>query len=376
MASMKLSRSELNIAVTGDIHLGHRRNPTSEIIANLRTAFPDNAETGLLDIIFLCGDVFDDLLSLPDVEVADIDAWIIYMLSLCKKHDIILRILEGTPGHDWKQSERFVTLNKIAGIGADIKYVKDLSIEYIERYGITVLGVPDEWETSTDKTLSQVKDLLRAKGLTHVDYAIMHGQFDYQLPPQAKCPKHDSKAYLELVRELIFINHVHTHSRNDRIIAPGSPDRLSHGEEEPKGHIRARCYGNGEHEVTFVETVNAKRFVTVDCTGLTIDETIERVDLVAGRLPPGSFVRVEADANNPIFTNMEVLIRRYPIFTWSKLPRTEDEEEHSVIEEETLFVPITLTKDNLPGMLMERLLRRKIAGPVLLKADHILKGCL
>lgn len=370
---MAASEADLRVAVVSDIHLGHRRNPAAEIIKNLRAAFPDNSETGQLDIIFLAGDVFDDLLSLPDGDVYEIDVWIAHFLRVCAKHGIMVRILEGTPRHDWKQSERFVTINEVADIGADLQYVKDLSIEYIERYGITVLYVPDEWENTTDKTLSQVHDLLRAKGLTQVDFAIMHGQFEYQLPAMAKAPSHSSQEYLKIVRELIFIGHVHIHTRFERIIAQGSFDRLAHGEEGPKGHVRATIRKDGTRDVVFVENQGAKQFVTVDCTGLDSEQSLEKIDHEVGLMAEGTFVRVAAQQGHPIFDNMELLIRHYPFFTWSKLVREEDSEEAELVEEETLYIPITLTRDNLPGLLMERLATGGASANVMAAARILLE---
>jgi DNA repair exonuclease SbcCD nuclease subunit len=352
---MSLNCSELRGAVLSDIHLGHRRNTTKEILQNLYAALPNDAETANLDIIFLAGDVFDDLLSLSDEDILDIDLWIAHLLRICKRHGIMLRVLEGTPGHDWKQSQRFEAINEVAEIGADLKYIKELSIEYV-RDGYSVLYVPDEWNDTTDKTLSQVHDLLRAHGLDKVDMAIMHGQFEFQLPPHIKAQKHSSEAYLKLVRDLIFIGHVHIHSSFDRIVAQGSTDRLTHGEEAPKGHVRFTIRQNGDNDWHFVETINAKKFVTVRCIDMTLEDTLAEVDRKVLDLPETSFVRIEANHDNPIFSNMELLIRKYPTFTWSKLAREADEESKEVIEDETVYVPITLTRDNLLDLLLDRIL--------------------
>jgi hypothetical protein len=365
--------NELKMAVVSDIHLGHRRNPTAEILKNLRAAFPDDATTAELDIIYLAGDVFDDLLSLPDDEVVWIKVWIVHFLHVCKKHDVMVRVLEGTPSHDWKQSKLFTTLNEVAGIGADLQYVTTLSIEYIQRHDIHVLYVPDEWDT-TENTLSQVKDLLKAKGLTQVDYAIMHGQFDYQLPEHVKAPKHIAQEYLSLVRYLIFIGHVHVHSRFDRIVAQGSFDRLSHNEEGPKGHVRATVRDVDDMDVQFIENTGAKRFVTVKCTHMELDETLHEIAEAVNGLPDGSHVRVEASAENPILTNMEELIRSWPLLTWTKIARdTEQEEAVNEVEEDTPYIPIIITRDNLPSLLLERVARAGVHGNVLDAAVTILE---
>lgn len=366
----------LQIASVSDIHLGHRRNETREIIANLRRAFPDSPATAKLDLLVLVGDVYDGLLSLPDEEVQEIDFWIEYVLRMCKKHDIVLRVLEGTPSHDWKQSQRFVTINEITGIGADLKYVKDLSIEYIEKLDISVLYVPDEWDTTTERTYAQVQELLKAKGLAQVDFAFMHGQFEFQLPEHVKAQKHNSTLYLEIVKYLVFIGHVHTHSRYERIIAQGSFDRLSHGEEGPKGHVRATVRPNGEADVVFVENQHAKLFLTVDCTDLTLEQTLVKIEQFVQGLPDGSNVRVQAGPDNPVFTNMELLIRSHPMLTWSKKVDEVKQDLPELVEVETVYVPITLSKDNLEGLLLERLANNNADALTLQAAKSILVDAL
>ena len=365
----------LRMAVVSDIHLGNRRNTAAEITKNLYVAFPDNAETGQLDLIVIAGDTYDDLLSLPHDDVVEVDLWIAYMLQLCAKHDIVLRVLKGTPSHDWEQPRRFVDLENLLKTGVDLRYVRDLSIEYIEKLGVTALYVPDEWNSENDKTYEEVLGLMRAKGLDHVDYAFMHGQFEHQIPAAHKAPTHNAQNYLAIVRQLIFIGHVHIPSALDRIHAQGSFDRLFHGEEHPKGHLRAVVWPNGEREITFVENLGAKRFVTIGCVGLTLEETLQKLDRQVGHLPDGSYVRVEANEDNPVFSNMEVLIRRYPTYVWGKLVRVLDEKEdlEKLVEEESLYVPITLTKENIGDLLMARLSTQGLAVPVLDAAVEILK---
>lgn len=370
---MTSSRSELRIASISDIHLGHPRNPTRDIIENLKLAFPDNAETAQLDLIVLGGDVFDDLLSLPREEVLDIDFWILDLLRLCKKHDILLYVLEGTPSHDWKQSQRFEAINTMAKVGAALKYVTTLSIEYIERFNLNLLFVPDEWESTTEKTLAQVRELMQARDLEQVDYAFMHGQFEYQLPEFVKAQKHSSEAYLALVKHLIFIGHVHRHSSFERIIAQGSFDRLAHGEEEPKGHVRATIHADGTYQVTFVENVGAKIFKTINCNAYGLDETLAVIDAAMQSVPENAFVRIEGHETNPIFSTFEVLVRRYPLITWSKLVHKDDEEEKVVtLDMEDTYVPITITRDNIETLLMERLARHPLADAVLSESRRLL----
>jgi len=347
----------LRIASVSDLHLGHKKNNTSDIVANLKKAFPDNAVTGELDIIFLVGDVFDGLLNLPSDDVDIIDAWIHSLLNICARHDIILRILEGTPSHDWKQSRRFIHVAEMIKSPVDVKYITELSIEYINKFDINVLYIPDEWRPTTDKTLIDVHDLLKAKGLTQVDYAVMHGAFKYQLPEFIKASTHDAEEYLKIVREFIFIGHVHEHTRYKRIIAQGSFDRLAHGTEGPKGHVRVHVSEQRKH-VVFVENKTAKIFKTIDCTTLNLEDTLQKVrdTLTINEPPPNSYIRILADIDNPILSNMSVLISQYPLYMWSKLVKdnTDDVEEINTEQSDESYTPITITRDNIVSLLLDR----------------------
>jgi len=369
-------KPNLYIAVASDIHLGDTRNTAPEIIANLNAAFPDNEETGKLDMIVLAGDVFDKLLFLSNEHVHDIDLWFARMLRLCKKWGILLRILDGTKSHDWYQSRRVETINEIMGIDCDLKYVRDLSIEYIPRFDINVLYVPDEWQPSTERTLAQVHELMRAKGLEKVDYAFMHGQFEYQLPAHIEAQKHSSFEYLKIVRELIFIGHVHTHSRYDRIVAQGSFDRMGHNEEEPKGHVRALIRPDGDRDVTFIENVGAKKFVTVRSCGMTLEETLAEIERVTKPLPDNSFVRLEADGSNPLLSNMDAVIRNYSRFSWAKIAREVKEEAEEKIQEESSQAATTLTQDNLGQLIMERMVANDATAEMLQFSDEVLTEVL
>jgi DNA repair exonuclease SbcCD nuclease subunit len=356
MMNLSTKTKQLRIASISDIHLGHKNNPTEEIIANLRLAFPDNAQTAELDFIFIVGDVFDGLLNMSDPVVWEIKAWVYSFLRIAKKHDIAVRIVKGTPSHDWDQSLIFQNVNTLANIGADLKYFSDLHIEHEQAHDITCLFVPDECEATTEKTLSRVKQLLKEKGLDKVDYALMHGQFEYQLPSHVKAQKHDSSEYLSLVRHLIFIGHVHKPSHYERIIAQGSFDRLKHNEEEAKGHYRVVVIGD-EYECTFVENKGAKIFKTIDCTGTSIAELLERVHGIVKDAKEGSYFRIEARYDHPIFANMLILELRYPLFHWSKLSQEDEATKAELIEaeEEDTFVPLVINEMSVLELMRERL---------------------
>lgn len=307
----------LRIATFSDVHLGHRRTPTESIIANLKRDVPDTAATSDLDVIFIPGDLFDRFLTLPGTDVYEIHAWIAQLLRICKRRDIVLRVLEGTPSHDWKQSRLVESINENTGINADARHVPELSIEHHDRYGMDIMYIPDEWSSDNDDTWRQVGQLLSEHRLEQVDFVLMHGQFPYQLPPHVNVPTHDPDRYASICRHYVFCGHVHVPSRYKNIIVPGSFDRLTHGEEHPKGHWRVTVVPDGDDTVTFHENVGATLYLSVDCCHLSVDEALDSVEKVVTDLPTASHIRIEADRNDPIAASMDVLKRKYPQFNWA-----------------------------------------------------------
>ncbi|WP_144106649.1 hypothetical protein [Paraburkholderia sp. BCC1886] len=359
------------MATISDIHLGASRTATHGTIVGLDAAFPDNAETAALDLICLVGDVFDQLLTLNDDDVAEIKLWIGRLLRTCKKHDILLYVLEGTPSHDRRQSQLFVTINEVAGIGANLKYVQDISVEYEPALDLWVGFVPDESAPTTDQTLSQIHAQMQEKGIEQVDLMFMHGQFEYQLPAHVKAQKHSSEAYLAITRCAIFIGHVHKYSSFERIYAQGSFPRLGHGEEEPKGHLRAVIHPNNDTDVTFVENTTAQKFISVRCIDQPVEDALMEIERRVRDLPMNSAVRVVANHDHPLFADMDALKRLYPFFIWSKNPIDPEEEEiqglGDIDEEE--FVPITITRENITELLSERLVGMGITQELLMIAQ-------
>lgn len=349
---------KLKIACISDIHLGHKRNKTIDIIRALDNNFLKHPDLVNCSIIFLAGDLYDRLLEPTSPDKSDIYLWFVRLCKFCETNNIILRILEGTPSHDWKQAEVLPTIKTISTIPLDFKYVKTLSIEHIDALDIDVLYIPDEWRSTPEETLAEVKELLQSRGLEKVDFGVFHGNFEYQLPQNIPgIPRHSSAEYLNIVSELIFIGHIHTHSRFDRIVAEGSFDRLSHGEEEPKGFVIADVdVGNNSREVYFIENKDARIYKTIDCTKMDLQQTIEHAKQLMFTLPGDACIRIMAPKDHLVFSNMETLMGLCQTMTWTKKPISEDVQDVSK-EYDTSDEPykaITITKDNLFDLLYSR----------------------
>ncbi len=306
--------------VINDIHLGNNNNKTQNIIANLKTFFDDYSKReDKLDIIFIAGDLFDSLLDLSGTEVSDILYWIDSFVRYCHNNKIRLRVLEGTPSHDWGQSALVNVIKNISETKIDLRYVSTLEIEIIKDLGISVLYVPDEWNSDTSVTFEQVKELMAENKLSQVDIAIMHGQFKYQLPnPQIKAPKHDEANYLSVVKHYVHIGHVHQFSTYERIIAGGSFDRLCHGDEIPKGGILAHISDKVEDSYYFIENKNAMKFVTIAVKDMETEEIVSYIQKKIKKLPSGSFIRIRAKKDSAVFKNFEVIRKQFPLYHLTK----------------------------------------------------------
>ena len=351
-----MNKETIRYLAISDIHLGHPRNTTNEIISALDTFFDGYRSTSDLDIIFIVGDLFDRLLDFSSDESNAATMWAARLMDYCGRYKIKLRILEGTPSHDWGQSEIFNTLHQVSKIPIDMKYFNSLQIELMDDLGISVLYVPDEWRSTTEQTFQDVKEQLAIHGLKQVDIAMMHGNFNYQLPIQAvKAPRHSEENYLAIVKYFISIGHIHTSSVNSRILAQGSFDRLSHGEEEVKGAMRCEIHQDGTGEYYFIENKCAKIFKTIPLRTLDVDQCVQQIDRLTSKFPTDSYVRIKAKRDHPVIIGFDEIKKRFPHFVMSKITTEEEEENKFSLIDETQavpdYIPITITKDNIQTLL-------------------------
>lgn len=368
---------KLRILEFSDIHFCHRKTPTQHIINGLNRLIPFNASMQVYDMIFIPGDVWDRLVTLPDENTFLVKVWIIRLLKLCKKYDISLLVVEGTPSHDWRQSKWFVELNTTHEIHADLKYVDTLSIVYFDKQDVSVLCVPDEWNHETDDTWREVVQLLEHHELDKVDFCAMHGAFSYQLPEHIPSPTHDMERYLSITRYLIFIGHVHKFSQYQRIFSAGSPDRLAHGEEEPKGILDATVFKDGDFKVKFVENSRAMIYKTLICDQETLADTYRMLEETVPELPQGSHIRLKAANNHPVLSAMKEIIATYPGYHFTTARIKEE-----TVSQDTLEVlrqhydPVEIHPGNIERMMLDKLEQRTDDVGLLERAKELLRGYL
>jgi len=349
---------DMCIVVTGDDHLGHPRTCTSKILTALLTLVPDTPKSNEIDLLVINGDLFDSPMSLTSNYRSEIIITFLLLLNRCKKYNICLRVVEGTPSHDYKQSKILIELN--TDIEADCKYVDTLSIEYNEKFNSYWLFVPDEWRASALDTQEEVKHLLTANRIEKVDYAFMHGYFHYQLPDIATEEAHDIHFYSSIVKNNIFINHVHLFSENGKVVAPGSLERLSHGEEGAKGHVVRKKEG-----IRFIINKEATKYVTVNCVSLPLEEAVKKIENLADTLPKGSYIRIKANKSDTVFSTISYFRNKYRFIGWETV-RGDKKDKKTVSDNPVVKVISkipTITKENIESFLIPRI---KDKNPLLL----------
>lgn len=302
--------------VISDIHIGHRVNEADNIYNNFKDFMDihkpllydkDKNPTGI-KAIFIAGDLFDRFLPSYSYEFAIGYRLLTDLLDICKSRGIILRVLEGTPLHDWGQSRLFNDLIKELKVDIDFKYISKLEIEKIDSLNLTVLYVPDEVNHDASKTFKQVKKLLKDNNLDKVDIAIMHGAFTYQIPMFKSDAFHKEEDYESIVKYSIHPGHVHSYSSKGKIIAQGSFDRLSHNEEEDKGCVvNTIDFGSEECNPVFLKNKNAMIFKTIDLRRKDIKDVIKSLKIEFKGLKIGSALRILTEDKDKIKSALEAL---------------------------------------------------------------------
>lgn len=352
--------TDIKIAVVSDIHLFHPRTPTTEIINNLDKYLTNDKVFSEIDILFLAGDVFDEQNEFGDIDIANVEYWVARTLCLAQKHQVKIRVLEGTPSHDRGQSKVFVTVNNIhkqndiENWNVDIKYVTKLDIEKIPEWDLNILYVPDEWRNDVKTTLSEVFTLLSENNLKSVDIGIVHGMFDYQCPEITKTSKkHSVDEYMKIVDGPIWVGHVHKYSNYKRIFAQGSFDRLAQGEEDDKGYLRCTLFKDLQYEMTFVINENAKTYKTIKCVSGDIEKDLKKIDTVLSKLKDGSFIRIETKPSMAIAQAINTLKTSYPTFKWDLLLKDTTTNKPKVLVNDYVYTPIIISETTLPELMRQ-----------------------
>lgn len=258
----------MRIIILGDLHLG-LHNKTEKLVSNLILFF-QKKNTPIPDMIVVNGDMYDRLLSTNSRDYRLVVGFISFLINYCIKNNIILRVLEGTPSHDNLQMLSLEDM--ISEFKIDYKFITSIQVEYMSKFDKHILYVPDKMAESGLEIQSMVSKVMNDSALSKVDIACMHGNFQYQLPIVLKSSL-DEGFFLSIVRYYIVINHIHMRSVWERIIAPGSFDRLEVNQESDKGAVLIVLGEDiDSSEYHFLSNPDAMRYDTIDVLKLSIKQ--------------------------------------------------------------------------------------------------------
>jgi DNA repair exonuclease SbcCD nuclease subunit len=342
-----------------------------------------------IDVIFISGDLFDSDLPLNSEDTFLIKHFVFKFLRRAKKYNIAVRVLKGTPSHDWDQLRLLTTINNEAKIGCDLLYYETLTIERDPTFDIDILYVPDEYKPTCEETWLEVQELMSLKGLKKVDLAIMHGMFEFQLPNIPHLDRHSSKNYLSITNLAVICGHIHHPSQYKHIYIPGSFDRLRQNEEEDKGALRidfkydrVKKRFSKKHSDHIVERIInkwAKKYVAIQCEG-ELNDDILRVKELAESLPKGSEISLRAPKGATILTLLRDFSLSYPTIQWaSKFTDAKKDIERGeqdnikVIETPKL---VTVTEENIGQLVSEKMMSRDVPCDTISWANNLLEELL
>lgn len=227
----------MRILCMGDLHIASIKD-TNYVYNTMIDIFDKELLFNKTNAVIILGDYFHRLLKVNEDHTALAINIMSYLVRLCKKNKIKIRIIYGTESHD---SGQFVLFNyHLNEPGLDFKIVTTVSEEELLPK-IKVLYIPEEYMMSKK---DHYKEYLYSDN--HYNYIFGHGiidegmpmlQFDNKPKSNEKHVPHFKSGELAKVSDICIFNHYHCFSDlGDNVYYLGSLFRDSFGEEIPKGY--------------------------------------------------------------------------------------------------------------------------------------------
>lgn len=347
------------IVAAGDFHFGNPRINCEAMYEKLKEFFYPEAEKA--DMILLTGDLFDQLTTVNSNANLYVSVFIRELFIFSANNNVPIRILHGTYSHDRNQLH---ILDVLKFKNTNAKIINEICCEEIsvkdKKY--KVLYIPDNlpYKKSSD-VMEHIDKVLKVMGWKTVDIVLGHGTFSHALPVSANhlppCT-YTIEQFDKITTDtsLIIMGHIHISSAKDKVFYCGSFERMSHGEEQPKGFYK---FNNetGKWKAEFVRNDDATLFVTIYPQGNTPDEIMtDFISQIEAVFPDKKgYVRVaHNDAEIRSLLN-KVCLQKYPNIKYtSKSVNDTDKVEIKLtdIELET-FEDIKPSRENLPELICQ-----------------------
>ena len=347
---------DINILAISDVHVGCPRIDPVLLHQRLIKYFYPHI-TPETDILFICGDFFDSLLSLNSVASLEAVDIIRELRTLCAANHCDLRVLRGTYTHDRDQPRHFV--KGIDPSDTSVRLYSSVDLEYHEATGLRILYIPDN--VGSKDIYEDIRKLLEAHGTDKADILIHHGYFKHMLPANLQEPPGclDVDRISKYVKGCVLNGHVHLSSIYKNVISVGSFERMVHNEESPKGFFKVKIDKAGAYHFEFVENKEANKFLSFDMRtfGTMASEAIafftRRWDDCIKTFRPDEQVRVRFISEDPGIVEgcSAVAVEKWPKTTVDKVNVVKREQILENVNTSIEDLPV-ITKDNLGEMLL------------------------
>ena len=244
------------IAEIADIHFGALSSLTVKLYTNLVNNFIGELKKDVPDIIAICGDLFDQKLSLTTDESTYASLFIHKLRDDFPNSLIIL--VQGTRAHDLNQLDSFKGL-----VSNNFRIYTTVTEDYYKDFRYLV--IPEEYYP--DKSVYDKYFNTSEK----YDWCFFHGMFSfaggYALQTGNKFNKicFTVDDFKNCVLGKVVGGHIHDHMESGNVQYCGSFERWKHGEETSKG-FRIHKYDTKSKKVVldkFVENKDAQTYITV-----------------------------------------------------------------------------------------------------------------
>lgn len=374
-----MNKYPFRVASIHDVHLGHHRTKASDVSRRLISQLTKEYIMSL-DALFIPGDFLDRNLLFSDPTTLDVLDTMAYIIETCSRYNVTIMIVKGTPSHDGDQMEHFTKLCWHLKAPITCYYEKDMCIRYDEHLGIHVLFVPDEWASREDMYIEAVR-LLNEHNLEQVDFIIGHNQFGYQFSDtlRDRISHLKEEDWCKLVKYHGFFGHVHVRSQFDKILVAGSYDRLTHGEEQPKGFLDVTYYEDGSHEIKFIENKEATFYKTLTLLKEYDVSNKDHFSWLLDRLreleQDHGYIRLKYYDKSLPMKDLITLLKEYaPKYVFTALHIGEDTINiQETLPDEQVEDYLSLTQDNLLRLIQEQVSLHPESEGILSLADHYLK---
>ncbi len=345
----------MRILATSDHHTLHQTTPTHHILGNMSQFFYKENDLKEVDLVLFGGDLMDKLVESPNPDLFKVKEWFKEFTDYCNSVKTKILLLEGTFYHEWGQPRHLVT---VAPTGFDYRYVDTIKVEfYPELDNLSILCVPDNLKGMTPEDVwDAALDVLKQNKLGGVDIVLFHQAFHDQLPTKMRDKTHDQSRWESICEYLILSGHIHTPSIVGKRHCMGSFDRISHGEEHPKGaYVVDLDKTNKTFNVTFWENKKALPYVT-----LKVEEDIKAEELVSAlrefirkkNLPPFSQIRVKGGSADIVTPIIRIFEKEYTQYGFkAKNIKSADELVEEEVYSTGTYTGVSIVKENISTLL-------------------------